>query len=178
MTPHQAELLTALDQNRRWLRTVVRSRLDDESLVDDVLQEVGVAILRLDGESAAPELSGPWLYRVAIHQVMLCRRSLGRQRKRCEFWRAARRQELDDLEMDPLRWVMLAEQREQLDTAIARLPGQDRELLGLKYSEGWTYRQISEQLGLPTATIQYRLDRARHRIRRMLSKHHYSEVSP
>jgi RNA polymerase sigma-70 factor (ECF subfamily) len=45
----------------------------------------------------------------------------------------------------------------------------ERQLLLLKYAEGWSYRQIAEQLGVQEDTVEYRLLKARKKLRRELS---------
>ena len=49
------------------------------------------------------------------------------------------------------------------------LPGREAEILLLKYSEDWTYRQIADHLGLTSSAVEARLHRARQRLRRKLA---------
>jgi RNA polymerase sigma factor (sigma-70 family) len=46
----------------------------------------------------------------------------------------------------------------------------DRQVLMLKYVEGWTYRQLAEMLGVTEDTIEYRLLRARKRLKSLLQQ--------
>ena len=78
-----------------WLRTVVRSRLNESEAVEDVMQNIALAIVR---------------------------------------------------------------QRHDLD----------RQVLMLKYSEGWSYREMAKHLGVREDTIEYRLLKARKNLRRLL----------
>jgi RNA polymerase sigma-70 factor (ECF subfamily) len=48
------------------------------------------------------------------------------------------------------------------------LSAQDREILMLKHSERWTYREIAEYLGISADKVVYRLARARARLRQRL----------
>lgn len=52
--------------------------------------------------------------------------------------------------------------------ALKRLPRRDAELLLLKYSEDWSYRQMSEHLGMSDSAVEARLHRARQKMRRVL----------
>ena len=54
-------------------------------------------------------------------------------------------------------------------TVRDRLRARDRELLLLKYTEGWTCRELSERLGIPVSTAESRLDRARMNLREELA---------
>jgi RNA polymerase sigma-70 factor (ECF subfamily) len=60
------------------------------------------------------------------------------------------------------------EQREFVRKALDELSELDRQILLLKYSEGWTYRQLSEHLGVKEDTVEYRLMKARKNLRRHL----------
>ena len=45
--------------------------------------------------------------------------------------------------------------------SLACLPRRDAEILLLKYTENWSYRQLAEHLGLSTSAVEARLHRAR-----------------
>ena len=47
----------------------------------------------------------------------------------------------------------------------------DRQILMLKYTEGWSYRQLSEHLGVKEDTVEYRLMKARKNLRRLLKNY-------
>jgi len=72
-------------------------------------------------------------------------------------------------EADPLRWLLADERRELVRKALARLPRRDAEILSLKYSENWSYRELAERLGVSPAAMQARLHRARQRLRSELA---------
>ena len=65
----------------RWLRTVVFSRLRDCHATDEVMQEVALAAVRQAAPLRDQTKAAPWLYRLAVRQVLLYRRKKGRQRK-------------------------------------------------------------------------------------------------
>jgi RNA polymerase sigma-70 factor (ECF subfamily) len=52
--------------------------------------------------------------------------------------------------------------------AVACLPRRDAEMLLLKYTEDWSYRQLAEHLGISTSAVEARLHRARGRLRSKL----------
>ncbi|MFH1268527.1 MAG: sigma-70 region 4 domain-containing protein, partial [Planctomycetota bacterium] len=54
-------------------------------------------------------------------------------------------------------------------TALERLPGRDAEILLLKYTEDWSYRELAERLGISRSAVQARLHRARKRMRTELA---------
>lgn len=184
--PHRTESHTgeqridwdaAWREHARWLRTVVASRVGEPAAVDDVLQQVGLAVARTDGRPTAPAGVAPWLYRVAVRQCLLHRRTAGRRRKLLQ--RVGAEAHGSDIETGPgpLDWLLLDERQKLAGEALRELPELDRQLLLLKHTENWTYRQLAEHLGVSLNTIEYRLLQARERLRRRLSEREMLETA-
>ena len=159
-----------LAKHDRWLRTIVLARLGQADAVDEVMQEVSIAAVRQQAPLADPTKVAPWLYRLAVTQSLLYRRKLGRRRKLTDRY-AERNQPLeqDNREMDPLGWLLADERRQLIRTAISRLPRRDAELLLLKYTEDWSYRELAEKLGITESAVEARLHRARQKLRKELT---------
>lgn len=170
-----AEVLTLdwprlLKEHERWLRTVVYARLREPQAVDEVMQEVALAAVEQKAPLADPAKVAPWLYRLAVRQALLYRRRTGRQRKLVD--RYAQRELSAGKPQnppDPLQWLLATERRELLRRALDQLPQRDSEILLLKYTEDWSYRQIAEHLGTTESAIQARLHRARGKLRQQLA---------
>ncbi len=64
----------ALAAHDRWLRTIVRARVGEALVVDDVMQEVSLAAVAQRAPLADPAKVAPWLYRLAVRQVLIYRR--------------------------------------------------------------------------------------------------------
>jgi len=158
-----------LAQHDRWLRTVVFARLGSGEGVDEVLQEVALAAVRQKAPLADAGKAAPWLYRLAVLQSLLYRRRHGRQRKLIDRF-ATRREptEQDVGSIDPLVWLLADERRRQVRQAVKRLLPRDAEILMLKYTEDWSYKQLAEHLGISQAAVETRLHRARARLRQEL----------
>lgn len=156
-------------ENERWLRTVVRSRVNEAEAVDDIMQNIALALVRQRETLCEINRIGAWLYQVAVKQVLMYRRSRGR-RRRFENRVAVEPPSVvgNVAEADPVHRILAAEKQEQVRDAMQRLGELDRQILMLKYSEGWTYRQLSEHLGVKEDTVEYRLTKARRRLRRLL----------
>jgi RNA polymerase sigma-70 factor (ECF subfamily) len=156
------------ETHRRWLRSVVWARLGEGPAVDDVLQEVALAAAK--GLPAVHDVAqaGPWLYRVAVRQVLLHRRRGGR-RRRLEARFAVQTAPPPRDTNDPLRWLLAEEQRQLIRHALQQLPDRDAEILTLKYTEDWTYRDLATHLGVSVSAIEARLHRARRRLRTKLA---------
>jgi RNA polymerase sigma factor (sigma-70 family) len=159
----------ALAEHGRWLRTVVFARVGDPHGVDEVLQNVAVAAIEHGDRLRDATKVAPWLYRLAVVGALQWRRRQGRGKKLLD--RYATRvppTEMDLDEPDPLDWLLAGEQRKLVRTALRQMPRRDAEILILKYTEDWSYRQLAVHLGLSTSAVEARLHRARHKMRRLL----------
>jgi RNA polymerase sigma-70 factor (ECF subfamily) len=155
----------ALARHERWLRTVVLARLGEPQAVDEVMQEVSLAAIEQRSPVQDPEKVAPWLYRIAVVQSLLYRRRRGRQRKLTDRYAERRRPSVDGEPHDPLNWLLGEERRRMVQTALAKLPRRDAEILLLKYTEDWSYHEIAEHLGIGHSAVEARLHRARKRLR-------------
>ncbi len=158
-----------LERHGRWLRTVALARVGDPSAADDVMQEVAVAAVAKGHQLRDPKSVAAWLYRLTVVGALQYRRRQGRRRKLHERYadRVAPA-ESDSRERDPLDWLLNDERKAMVRQALKRLPRRDAELLLLKYSEDWSYRQMSEHLGMSDSAVEARLHRARQKMRRVL----------
>jgi RNA polymerase sigma-70 factor (ECF subfamily) len=150
----------------RWLRTVVLSRLGEPQAVEEVMQEVALAAVAQRAPLNDLARVGAWLYRLAVRQALLYRRRCGRQRKLIDGY--AGRQTCEQglaPSRDPLDRLLQDERREQIREALGRLPRRDAEILLLKYTEDWSYRELAAHLGVSESAVEARLHRARSRLR-------------
>lgn len=69
---------------------------------------------------------------------------------------------------NPADLMRLAEDAQQLQTAMESLPPEFREALVLRHHEGLSYREIAQIVGIPPGTVMSRLARARARLRKCL----------
>ena len=60
--------------------------------------------------------------------------------------------------------------------ALDRVPKRDAEILLLKYTEDWSYRDLAQRLGISTTAVQARLHRARAKLRSELAALEVIEV--
>jgi RNA polymerase sigma-70 factor (ECF subfamily) len=150
---------------------VIYARLRDWAAVEDVLQEVAVALAKDPVPKGVPPV--PWLRRVAIRQALLFRRQHDRQRRR-ETLAAQRQQDFagngKPTPADPLAWLLAQERARLVHAAVEQLPPVDAELLMLKYGDDWSYEKLAEHLGISVSAVQSRLHRARNRLREVISK--------
>lgn len=155
----------ALADNDRWLRTAVLARLGEHQAVDEVMQEVALAAVAQRAPLQDPARLAAWLYQLAVRQALLYRRRCGRQRRLLNGYVQQPRRESPD----PLGWLLSDERRALVRAALAWLPRRDAEILLLKYTEDWSYRELAGRLGVSEAAVEARLHRARERLRRALA---------
>ena len=133
-------------------------------MVDDIMQDVAIAVLRQTEPLTDMSRVGPWLYRVAMRQILQHRRSHGRRRERRN--RLAAALEVNASESpDPLSAMIAVETKQQLYASLGQLSDQDRELLLLRHTQNWTHQQIADQLGIDYDKVVYRVSRAKKRLR-------------
>jgi RNA polymerase sigma-70 factor (ECF subfamily) len=154
----------ALAEHQCWMRTVVRSRIRDTDAADDVMQEIAVAVLKQNTRPLDPQKVPAWLYRVALRQTVNYRRRLGRQHRTLAAY-ASESAANERQAVNPRDWVLGQELRQSVADALDRLQPRDRQILLLKYTEGWSYQQLAEHLGITVKTVEYRLLRARRALR-------------
>ncbi len=158
----------AIEKNRRWLSTVVRSRLADREAAEDVLQEVALAAVSQANKPSDPTKIAPWLYRVALRKIVNHHRTTGRRKKLIDGAIGVGMGSEISSEETPGEWLMKQESNRQVAEAMRFLHEHDREILLLKYTEGWGYQELADRLGVSVKTIEYRLLKARRALRAKL----------
>lgn len=160
----------ALAEHGRWLRTVVLARVGEAQAVDEVMQEVSLAAVRSRAPLQDPTKVAPWLYRLAVTQSLLYRRKQGRRRKTVDRYAERFRPTEEDVRTtDPLDWLLADERRKMIRIAMQRLPQREAEILLLKYTESWSYKDLMGHLGITQTAVEARLHRARARLRSELA---------
>lgn len=158
----------------RWLRTVLVVRSGERLAVEELFQELAVAVLRKPPVHVLSEKQPAWLYGMAVRIALLYRRKRGRQRR---LQRAVCDQggERDAVPLDPLGWLLADERRQLVRQSLLRMTPKDRELLVLKYTEDWSYRDLAARLGVTESAVEARLHRARARLRTELAAYQLLE---
>lgn len=157
-----------LAEHRRWMTTVLLARGVEASAVEDVFQEVSTTVLASGSRLRNPGKVAPWLYRIAVTAALQYRRRVGRRRKLLGRY-ALRQEESFAQEPDPLDWLLAKEQQQIVRQAIQHLPPRDAEMLLLKYTEDWSYKQLASHLGVSPSAVEARLHRARGKMRKALA---------
>ena len=166
-----------LQEHDRWLRTVICARLGEAQAVDEVMQEVALAAVRQQSPLADASKVAPWLYQLAVRQSLLYRRKQGRRRKLVDRYAHRHPTGHGARQPEPLGWLLDEERRRQVRQALRRLARRDAEMLLLKYTEDFSYKDLAERLGISLSAVESRLHRARQRLREELAALQAVEVS-
>lgn len=133
----------------------------------DVAQQTFVQAFRHLDQYDPDQPFRPWLFRIATNECMNCLR----RRKRTAM--SADSESLEAVS-DPAEGapalVDLAEGREQVRTAVSRLPAQYRQVVVAYYFQELSYQEIARQTGVPIGTVGTLLHRAKQQLKRLLTE--------
>nr|WP_317325805.1 sigma-70 family RNA polymerase sigma factor [uncultured Flavonifractor sp.] len=131
----------------------LRVRADAE----DVAQTVLLRLYQQDGGFESEEHLKHWLLRVTVNESRKVMRS---------FWRR-REVPLEERDEKPFP---AEDRREEVFQAVMALDGKYRVTIYLYYYEGCSVRETAAAMGVNPSTVQTWLQRARAKLRRMLSE--------
>jgi RNA polymerase sigma-70 factor (ECF subfamily) len=141
----------------------VRRLLGDDCPVDDVLQDVWLAVLGRLPRLRSPAAFRVWLYRIARNQVCT---ALRRRRQWADLPEDGPAAPADD---EP---AFAPEQAGLIHVCLGRLTPAHREVLVLRFIEGMTYEQMAEVVGCPVGTVRSRLHHAKWALRHEMEVSH------
>lgn len=122
-----------------------RARGCEAGVAEDLTQEVMLTVFRkLDGLRDR-ELFRPWLFRIAKNELLQYLRKQGRRLETMDLT-----EELSAADWNPFAGLALGEWLSCLSDA-------DRELLLLRYVDGFAYHEIAELFEMPIGTVQWRV---------------------
>ena len=150
------QIVALLPRLRRFARNLARNPHD----ADDVVQiAVERALTRLDQWRSDARLDS-WMFKIVRNAWIDELRSRGRRDKVFLAAEAGENVGTDSMAREP---DLLAVQ-----SAMARLPQEQREAVGLVLVEGLPYREAADVLDVPIGTLTSRLARGREALQAML----------
>lgn len=132
----------------------------DRTLAQDLVQETFVRALAAKRRPEANDGVRPWLFTI-LHNVWRNERRRP-QAVSLEEHAGALLEEVGD----PGEAVDRRSRAQRIRAAVHALPEPFREVVLLRFGEGFSYRQIAEILACPAGTVMSRLARARVMLRR------------
>jgi RNA polymerase sigma-70 factor (ECF subfamily) len=165
-TPAQAiDWSSIIESNRNWIERLVAARTGTRNGVEDVLQEVGLAVARSTARPTQADEVAPWLCKIAIRQCALIVRNQARHQRKLSGLQQDRPSQASP---DPIFWLLHEETKEIVRAELVKLDAQSRQLLVWKYVHGLRYEDIGSRLGVSRHVAEYRLIEARKQLRRRL----------
>lgn len=157
---------------RRHLRAAHRlalARTGDPHDADDVCQEAFVRALERLEDCREPEKFRSWLLAIVRNRATDLTRASDRSRQ----------EPLDELGPSEIGRVASEPASEEvgapLAAAIDDLPERQRRVVLMHDYEGWSHREVAEELDIAVGTSRYHLHEARKRLRASLAEKGYSK---
>ena len=149
-----------LQRHEPQLRRVVGRMLRRTEDVQDALQETSVRVTAALASFRANAPFGPWVRRIATNVTLS---TLRRNRPRET---AVLSGDLPSGGSDPAQGLIQAEQSEQLQHLLGRLPTNHRRILELRLVTGLTNSEIAELMKVPQSSVRVMFGRAVEQLRK------------
>ncbi len=170
MTEQPQEFMAQFVHAERAIRALLLAATGDMNLVDDLMQNVAVALWKKWPEYNPERPFRVWALGVARIEILRWRRSAARNRIVLDI------PLLDQLVGAADRAAEEADQRlPMLAECLDEVQGDAREVLNLKYTGGLRSRQIAEKMGKGVGAVEMILTRTRRALRECI-KRKLSEV--
>ena len=135
----------------------------NEEAAWDAVQEGWMAVNRGLRGLQDPAAFPGWIYRIVSNKCRDWIRKEQRRRKAVEIHSESAARAQDEA-------ADARERTSDLREALARLPGDDRAILAMRYNDGFSTAEIGEILGIPAGTVKSRLFHARKRLQSMMEE--------
>ena len=159
MKPEKNNPAEVFENYRRQLRAFISRRVDSEAEGEDILQEVFMRFVQTETVNPIGQVAA-WLFRTARNRI------IDHSRKRREERMPQMRDPDDESgfvseitalladdssspEMEYLRALVW----EEVEKALGELPAAQRDVFELTEMEGFTFRELAEDTGIPIATL-------------------------
>ncbi|HZR66941.1 MAG TPA: RNA polymerase sigma factor [Terriglobales bacterium] len=168
------QISTAVEQEGKRLRNFIRARVEDPADVEDILQDVFSELVEAYRLAKPVQQATAWLFQVAKNRII-------------DRFRKKRTQAVDDIRIETEDGEMLLLQDilpspdagpeasfahsvlvDELEDALAELPGEQRAVFIAHEIEGKTFAELADQTGLSINTLLSRKRYAVLHLRRRL----------
>ena len=149
---------------KNWLARLVRQRVNNLTDVEDIVSEVSLKIALTKHKPSTrfdPQKGNlrSWITRITVNEIVDYFRECGQETTLNELIKFG---EDDEEEIPDIPETLLAdepneEQKAIIRDAVQRLEEPSRTIVMLHFWDGLTQEDISEELGIPLATVHRRL---------------------
>lgn len=143
-----------LEESARLTRGFICKRISRQQDVDDIVQEVLLAIHKARHTYHSSRPYKPWLYALASYKLNDYLRTV---------YRRGKREELTDLIPETVAdedVTIDGEISEELDTALSQLSERQQVILRKTKIEGYSNREVAEELGMTESAVKVTVHRA------------------
>jgi len=136
------------------LRAYLKPRVSDHDKVDDILQEVLVAVHKARHTYDGKRAFRPWLYAIARYKLM------------DHFRNYYRKRDHETVDYDTLENILHEdvtdelEQREYVSSLLAHLKPRQQEILRLMHVQGYTAEEVANKLDMSQSAVKVAAHRA------------------
>ncbi|MDR2087124.1 MAG: sigma-70 family RNA polymerase sigma factor [Dysgonamonadaceae bacterium] len=156
---HSSEIPAIYQEYRDELKGYISKRIDFKEDVEDIMQNVFYNLARIDLIENPIEHISSWLYSVAQNQIIDFYRKKKEERfpafsdKKEDEWVKNMLEILSDPNENPEIKYMQSLVWEELETALAHLPAEQRAVFELTELEGFSFKEIAESTGISLNTL-------------------------
>ena len=158
---------TIMRRYQHWVYNIAYGMLGNPEDASDVAQDVFLWLWENIGQFRFRSAFATWLYRIVTNRCLNVKNK--KRRRKTEPM------EIDDSQpwvlidtASPEKAVLLAEQREILQTALAKLGDDYRKVIILREIRNLSYDELSEVLGCSVGRVKSRLHEARKALRKFV----------
>ena len=169
----QAQAMAELyDRYHAQLFGLALKILQNRSLAEDVIQDVFMTIWKKAGQyQNARGNALAWMMVLCRNRCIDVLRARSRARQRSYEIEAEALQELPDQSTaNPLDNVAFSDQKILIGKALEGLPPEQRSLIEMSYFQGFSQRELAEQLELPLGTVKTRMRSGMQKLRNTLAE--------
>ena len=167
----EAALAQLYDRYNRLVFSLALAIINDRAVAEEITLDVFMRVWQKAATYRPDQAKvSTWLTHIARHHAIdVLRRQAVRADQYAVDWEDALPQPKVS-EDDPQENAELAQQRERVQAALAKLPEDQKQALTLAYFNGYTQSQIADMLKQPLGTIKTRLRLAMQKLRGFLQE--------
>ncbi len=151
----------------RIMRTAMKI-LKEEQAAQDALQETFLNIFRASHSFRGDSKIGTWINRITVNVCLEMIRKNKKHKQRTDEDISEHGALQDTKIADPFERTRQSEIRRRVYSALGRLGVKHRTVVGLHDLEGYTIREIAQQLEIAEGTVKSRLFYGREELKRQL----------
>lgn len=153
-----------LQETARFLRPFLAKRLNPDSEVDDLLQEILISIHKARHTYDGERLYKPWAYAIAKFRLQDHLRAHYADHLR----QAVELSEVEDDLQEPVTKSDIS--YESISGEIEKLPPKQAAILQMMHQEGYTAKEVAEKIGMNESAVKVAAHRAYKILRKILER--------